>query len=480
LIRRIILENYMSHARTVIEPAAGLTVLVGPNNCGKSAVVSALQTLCGDNAGDYMVRHGQRTCQVTVETDDGHTITWRRKGAAVSYVIDGREVHRSGRGNLPDDLHEHLRLPKVESSGTGEKFDVHFALQKSPIFLIDNEGRAAAFFSTSSDAERLLEVQKLHKGKVAGAKSSQKDLTAELKRLDEQLTALLPLDGIGERLEEAEASYEVLAAQTREISAWAARLEALAEKGRDVARHRGRCDALYTLSAPPDLADTRPLADRVAAFEVVNRQVGVQRDNCAALAPLRPPPELADAAALEDHVLMLRGWSANAGSTRVRCDLMEALAEPPVLREEGPLARLCGRLAEGHERCRRGLDAGAALAGIRQPPELRPTAALEGSVRTMARAATAVQDARSRAERLSQVREPPEMADCAPLDRLIGVRAAADAEVARFGRAVEKLDAQLAEVVGQVREWSAMNPTCPVCGAATDAERILAGGHAHG
>ena len=58
MIRSITLENYMSHARTVIEPAGGLTVLVGENNCGKSAVVSALQTLCHNENGDYMVRHG--------------------------------------------------------------------------------------------------------------------------------------------------------------------------------------------------------------------------------------------------------------------------------------------------------------------------------------------------------------------------------------------------------------------------------------
>ena len=46
MITRIELTNFMSHAHTVIEPAPGLTVLVGPNNCGKSAVVAALQIIC--------------------------------------------------------------------------------------------------------------------------------------------------------------------------------------------------------------------------------------------------------------------------------------------------------------------------------------------------------------------------------------------------------------------------------------------------
>src|SRR5712692_10517375 len=114
MIRRITLENYMSHASTVIEPAAGLTVLVGPNNCGKSAVVSALETVCNNALGGYMVRHDEKEARVTLETHDNHTFVWRRKGNAVSYVIDGREIHRVRRGASPDDLHNLLRLPKVD------------------------------------------------------------------------------------------------------------------------------------------------------------------------------------------------------------------------------------------------------------------------------------------------------------------------------------------------------------------------------
>src|SRR5690349_22813812 len=89
VIRKIILENYMSHSRTELEPAAGLTVLIGPNNCGKSAVVSALQAPARNKSGDFMVRHDAKEARVTVETDDGHTLSWQRKASGgVSYVID--------------------------------------------------------------------------------------------------------------------------------------------------------------------------------------------------------------------------------------------------------------------------------------------------------------------------------------------------------------------------------------------------------
>jgi chromosome segregation ATPase len=39
MLKRIELINFMSHKHMVLDLAPGLSVLVGPNNCGKSAVV---------------------------------------------------------------------------------------------------------------------------------------------------------------------------------------------------------------------------------------------------------------------------------------------------------------------------------------------------------------------------------------------------------------------------------------------------------
>jgi energy-coupling factor transporter ATP-binding protein EcfA2 len=403
MIKRITLENYMSHARTVIEPAAGLTVLVGPNNCGKSAVVSALQTLCGDNAGDFMVRHGERVCQVTVETDDGHEITWRRKGQAVMYVIDGREIHRSGRGNLPDDLHEHLRLPKVEAGATGEPFDVHFALQKSPIFLIgpENEGRAAAFFSTSSDAERLLEVQKLHKAKVTDTKSKQKLLSAELTRLDQQLQSLSPLEGVDGSLHSAEEEYERLAKEGEEIAARAKLNRSIAQWEEEVAVHRRRNSALRGLAIPPELGDDQRLGRHCAELSRVYGLIDRYRAEHETLAALPAPPAMAQTQTLEGLIVLLAGLEGSVGGTRRRNDVLNGLEEPPQVQQTAPLASI-----------------------------------VEKFVR-------------------------------------------AEAEVARVRRSLNRLQAESDGVIAEVQRWSRSNPTCPVCGAITDAERILAEDHAH-
>jgi exonuclease SbcC len=166
MITRVELTNFMSHRHTVIEPAAGLTVLVGPNNVGKSAVVAALQILCHNENSTYVQRHGERDCSVRVHTDDGHVIEWRRK-TAPSYIIDGQVFDRLKGNGLPDELCSALRLTKVDAGGDAD-FDVHFGTQKSPIFLLGNSAaNAARFFASSSDAIRLVSIQKRHRGDAA-------------------------------------------------------------------------------------------------------------------------------------------------------------------------------------------------------------------------------------------------------------------------------------------------------------------------
>ena len=344
MITRITLENYMSHARTVIEPAPGLTVLVGPNNCGKSAVMSALQTICGDHDGDFMVRHGQKSCQVTLETADGHVVTWRRLKGKVSYVIDGREVHRVGKGNLPDGLHDVLQLAKVQHPNGRDEFDVHFGHQKSPIFLIDREGDAAAFFSTASDAEKLIEVQKRHKEKVTLARRQQRDLTLEVGRLDQMLAALSPLDQVEGLLEQARQQH----ADLIEAEARAGALELLireTENRRGVMdSHSRQGNALSTLQAPPALEDTAAIDERLRKLEQAAARLQSTRGRCESLAGLHDPPELQDTANLLD--LGKRLSSVQRAVTKLAASVgsLGQLGDPPAPQDAAPLNDAIARL----------------------------------------------------------------------------------------------------------------------------------------
>jgi hypothetical protein len=345
MITRITLENYMSHATTVIEPARGLTVILGPNNCGKSAIASALQTVCGDHDGDFMLRHGQRSCQVSVETDEGHTIIWRRIKGKVSYVLDGVEIHRANRGNLPDDLHTLLRLPKVLHPNGEKEFDVHFAHQKSPIFLIDKESDTAAFFSTASDAEKLLEIQKLHKSKVTDARRQQAQMTGELTDLDAQLAALAPLDDLAPRLQAVEREQQELAQDNLETRALALLIEQMQRQREMVAMQQQALAAVAELAPPPALQDTQPLESLSENLRAAARRVQWFDRKSSALSPLAAPPELRDLSPLTHHLAQLDRAAGNVQAARSRQAALAELHEPPQLADPALLQEILARFS---------------------------------------------------------------------------------------------------------------------------------------
>lgn len=322
MIRRIILEGYMSHSHTVIEPAEGLTVLVGENNCGKSAVVSALQTLCTNERGDYMVRHGAKETRVLVETDDGHLIEWLRKGPTVSYRIDGEDVHRL-KGDIPERLHELLRLPKVETEA--EAFDIHFGEQKSPIFLLNQPGsKAALFFASSSDAADLMEMQRRHKLHVRDARREEESLSSGIERLEELIGALGPLDELVPRVKALQEEYD----DVREFGAKTTKLaDALRDIRRqelDLCRQEALCGVLASLARPPGFHETEPIEEVCRDLQAeITRAAGL-RARREELSALEAPPELQDTRGLEGLLADMERTEADLRSRGAETGLLEA------------------------------------------------------------------------------------------------------------------------------------------------------------
>ncbi|MBI3411390.1 MAG: AAA family ATPase [Planctomycetes bacterium] len=347
MIRRIILQNYMSHVQTVIEPAAGLTVLTGPNNCGKSAVVSALETLCSNATKSYMVRHGQKEARVTVETDDGHTVTWKRKGSTVSYVIDGREIHRL-KGDVPEELHKVLRLPKVEPGEKIDPFDIHFGPQKFPIFLLNEpESRAALFFASSSDAAILLEMQKRHRTKVKDKKNEERWLRAEVEKLDVEIDTLKPLDALAESISQVEARYRDIEESAAKIKALHDDMETLRSRLLIHERQKKTYSCFAALMPPPTLEDTASLAALIAELLQVNSQVQQEMARRRTLENLATPPQdLHDAENLKSLWEELESALRANASLHGRQQALAKLSTLPELPDPTPLADLICKLEE--------------------------------------------------------------------------------------------------------------------------------------
>lgn len=327
----------MSHPRTVIEPADGLTVLTGENNTGKSAVISALQILCRNISGDYMVRHGQRECRITVETEEGHVLEWKRKNGVVSYTVNGREVHRL-RGSVPGDLHDLLRMPLVETEG--DPFDVHFGEQKKPIFLLDESpARRATFFASSSDAIKLIEMQNRHRIQVRDARNEEGRLMAEAGRLEQRLGALAPLDAAEERVAQAEAEHAALLQGVQAVSVLRSHA-ALMEKVRVLAeKHAAVAAAARTLLPPPEMAETEPMQRAIRQMSHLAVLLAAASETVKAAAGLEPPPPVADTRHLSDLVLRMRHLAHAGAEAGQRGRVLEACPEPPEMLDIAAVGR---------------------------------------------------------------------------------------------------------------------------------------------
>ena len=345
----------MSHTNTVIEPAEGLTILTGQNNCGKSAIVAALQIVSGNADGNFMVRHGERECVIKVETDEGHVIEWRRKKGTVSYCLNGRDVHRLKR-SVPDDLHQLLRLPTVQAEG-GD-FDIHFAEQKSPIFLLnESAGRRATFFASSSDSVKLIEMQRAHSRRIQEAKSRDLDLTDREAQLSSRLEAL-SLDGAEERLSALEDSYHSLLQSTQTIATLRGLKREIINATETFGSWLAKANALETLALPPPMVDTSGLRETIGSIHSTHSQITLNDALQTACKSLSAPPQLADTSAPSSAIREIndkRNWIQAVTSQK---SVLEALSLPPELAETNRLTAAIRQLDAAEVECtaKRGLS----------------------------------------------------------------------------------------------------------------------------
>ncbi|MCC7435577.1 MAG: AAA family ATPase [Methanoregulaceae archaeon] len=335
MIRRITLENFMSHVHTVIEPAAGLTVIVGPNNCGKSAIVAALQCLSYGAYGKPFVRHGCRYAKVTVDTGEGDRIEWTRDNDQVTYTINGVKTHR---GVVPDDLPKLLKINKVKADDDESEFDIHFAEQKQPIFLLGKAKDAALFFASSSDAGYLLRMQQNWKNRI-------RDRRSEANRLNESLIAdrvryegYAPLTDIEPAMKEIEAHYAELADIERRRTLLQGFLKRRLETVQSAERQHAAADALKDLPGVPALADEESCRKVVSQWRSLRRSV-MREELLGQSLEIAAPPSLIDTTGLSQLVRDTQRKRLYVAKVGAKADVVQALDDPPTLTDTSVLAR---------------------------------------------------------------------------------------------------------------------------------------------
>jgi exonuclease SbcC len=136
VIVSLAIEDYQA-IETATFKLGKFTVVTGPTGSGKSAVIRALKLAVFNQRGASYIRHGQRSCQVTLVDDAGLGLVLARGKGQDALVLDvygeQRKYTKLG-GAMPEEVAELLALDP----------DLNFAGQFDRPYLLDSSGAVIA------------------------------------------------------------------------------------------------------------------------------------------------------------------------------------------------------------------------------------------------------------------------------------------------------------------------------------------------
>lgn len=185
---RVRVRNFQSLGDVTVE-VDGLTVLTGPNNSGKTALIRAIFGAFTNARGTDFVRRGKESAIVEVTFPDGRSLVWEKGKKINRYELDGRVMEGVGLG-APEDVRS-LGVGPIEAAG--RELWPQFAHQfVGQVFLLDQPGSVLAEAIANVDkvgvlneALRLSQVDR--RTAVSDLKSRKEEASrweAELRRFD--------------------------------------------------------------------------------------------------------------------------------------------------------------------------------------------------------------------------------------------------------------------------------------------------------
>ncbi len=219
MITKITIENFQSHAFTEIEPASGLTVLVGESDQGKSAVIRALRWLfLNQPRGAGFVRAGESNCRVAVEYDDGTQVGRARMGDDNVYLVSlpGQEpaLFRGFGVEVPTEVREATGISEIDVGG--ESVVPNIAGQLEAPFLLGASGpMRASLIGMMARADVFDEALKNTLADISRVRREKRENDERIAELEEEIGKFDNLPALERAVGEASALLSEVESKSR-------------------------------------------------------------------------------------------------------------------------------------------------------------------------------------------------------------------------------------------------------------------------
>ncbi len=185
LLTRVTVSNYQGIGEADLE-IGGLTVIVGPGDHGKSALLRAIAACLFNQTGTEFIRHGQDACAVSLYFGEADTfVEWNRDKKAAWYKVGGENrpmmTYTKLAGGVPEEIQAIFGIRALEIDkgfSITPQYHDQFA---QPLLLMESSGRAARALAKLTKLEGIVRAQ------VAAAKDKRAANT-EVSRLSTNIT----------------------------------------------------------------------------------------------------------------------------------------------------------------------------------------------------------------------------------------------------------------------------------------------------
>jgi len=386
MIKKIAIDNFMAHASTELELGPGVTILTGPNNTGKSAIVEALRCVATNPVPKHYIRHGAKEARVTVELEDGTKVVWIRKKRSSGYELwhpgaeEPEEYWKFGR-RPPADVLKVLKLDLVELE-SGDPIDVHVGNQREPIFLLNQPAsNAAAFFAASTESAHLLAMQNLLKRQTQDAKRQEREHEERISRIESEMDTLTSLPDIGLQVESARELEGTAKNLQAEIPVLKSLLSGQLELSKSLEVKTSSTAILNATIEPPKLNLIEELNGLIHRLESVNRKQAMATKISTELAPLAAVPDVFDTSSLAGLCSQISSADNSLRKAEVRRTVLTELAKLPTPDNTSQLSDLIDQMIALRYRQSRFDRWDVALQNVAEPPVITSE---QGMVRLLA------------------------------------------------------------------------------------------------
>jgi DNA repair ATPase RecN len=199
MLTHLRVDNYQAIQSAELD-LAPVTLIVGHNMAGKSAILRALHALCFNRTGDGFIREGEDGASVFLRAQggrpdgtDSYQVTWTKKrGKSADYETlcwGGENSYTKTGSAVPDAIVETLKIRRIEVDPT---FSIapQFKMQHDTLLIQESGSRLARILGSLTKLDVVVKAQMSCRKDRDRAKKDKEAAEEEALRLGEQVAEL--------------------------------------------------------------------------------------------------------------------------------------------------------------------------------------------------------------------------------------------------------------------------------------------------